>query len=277
MSPPKPPAVRQPTKRKTRSVFTPGTVPVTASTPASTSTSASTTTVPSLVALTVAIPPDTSSSSTDTTAPLTSPALSTAASSSSSSSTTRKQPKSGVTNEEAYEKLCSGDYILEDPDKKWSCPAWKSFKLVVEDKTFKKVGVVQCQRCLKCLAHSSDSGPSSLAKHLRGACRVPDAAAKECVIVPKRMKDHLAAKLAEKCARDLSSISGAVGEGMANVVQAALDIGSACPGAQAADLMPCFNTVRRKLVDEADECRAKVVARMREAIADGRCAATTDM
>ncbi|KAK3914509.1 Transposable element Hobo transposase [Frankliniella fusca] len=176
-----------------------------------------------------------------------------------------------------YEKLCDQDYALEDPEKDWRSPAWHTFKPVIDDKK-NKAGWAQCQVCFKCLKYdTTDTGISGLLKHSRSGTACKRQMFDTPVLVPKVLKDNLHNKLAEKCARDLSSINGVVGVGMTNVVQAGIDIGTACPGVRAAELMPCFNTVRRKLCYLADERRKVVVAGMKEAIADGRCSATTDM
>ncbi|KAE8746809.1 hypothetical protein FOCC_FOCC006444 [Frankliniella occidentalis] len=185
-----------------------------------------------------------------------------------------------ITSQQAFERLAAGTYKLKDPPTSWPADCWKSFRLVVDANTDADTKNVQCQRCFKCMAfNEGDSGNSSLTKHLNQSCRVrlPSSDPARRVIVPKRIKDVLVDKLAEKCARDLSSLNSTVGVGMTGVVQAALDIGSACPGAQAVDIMPSASTVRQRLCDLTDAARAQVVVKMRAAIQDKRCSATTDM
>ncbi|KAK3924635.1 Transposable element Hobo transposase [Frankliniella fusca] len=252
--------------------------------------------VPLLTPLTVSVRPPESSPPTSSDL---SPASSDISSVSTSTSTTPtpssslparkgRKRKSGISGDEAAAGLASGQYKLKPPPKSWTAPCWSTFQLVVvDDPTEAETGNVQCQRCFMCFAFDSNNttGSSSLTKHARAGCRVPQADSTRSVLVPARMKNMLFEKLAEKCARDLSSLHSAVGPGMTGVVQAALDIGSACPGARAADIMPTANTVRRHLTDMADEARAEVVVRLREAISrhvrlairDDRCSATTDM
>ncbi|KAE8737430.1 hypothetical protein FOCC_FOCC017106 [Frankliniella occidentalis] len=58
------------------------------------------------------------------------------------------------------------------------------------------------------------------------------------------------------------------GAGHGGRIQAAIDIGSASPGARAEDVMPCANTVRNRITDLAAEFRAEVMKRIKEAISD---------
>ncbi|KAK3910741.1 Zinc finger MYM-type protein 1, partial [Frankliniella fusca] len=88
-------------------------------------------------------------------------------------------------------------------------------------------------------------GISSLLKHVNSTSACTRPLSNDIVLVPKALKDNLVKRLAEKSARELSSIHTSVGEGMSNVVQAAIDIGTACPGARAADVMP--ETASRKV------------------------------
>ncbi|KAK3921660.1 Transposable element Hobo transposase [Frankliniella fusca] len=170
----------------------------------------------------------------------------------------------------------------------WPSTVWQSFEVVIDVSPGGgggEVGAAQCQRCGKCLAFNDAIGISSLSKHLRSkACSRllgPSGAGAggggRPVLVAKSLKSALHNKLAEKCARDLSSLHSATGPGMAGVVQAAINIGSACPGARAEDVMPCANTVRNRITDLAAELRAEVMQRIKEAINDDRCSATTDM
>ncbi|KAK3932731.1 Merozoite surface protein 1 [Frankliniella fusca] len=205
--------------------------------------------VPLLTPLTVSVRPPESSPSTSSDL---SPASSDISSVSTSTSTTPtpssslparkgRKRKSGISGDEAAAGLASGQYKLKQK-KILDRPL-----VVVDDPTEAETGNVQCQRCLMCFAFDSNNttGSSSLTKHARAGCRVPRADSTRSVLVPARMKNMLFEKLVEKCARDLSSLHSAVGPGMTGVVQAALDIGSACPGARAADIMPTANTVRR--------------------------------
>ncbi|KAK3907821.1 Transposable element Hobo transposase, partial [Frankliniella fusca] len=221
--------------------------------------------------------PGTTPGSTPGSTPVSTPGGSTPRARPRARASTSTTSSSTLTSKMVYEKLCDQDYALEEPEKDWRSPAWHTFKPVIDDKK-KKVGWAQCQVCFKCLKYdTTDTGISGLLKHTRSGTACKRQISDTPVLVPKVLKDNLHNKLAEKCARDLSSINGVVGVGMTNVVQAGIDIGTACPGARAAELMPCFNTVRRKLCDLADEGRKVVVAGMKEAIADGRCSATTDM
>ncbi|KAK3925939.1 Transposable element Hobo transposase [Frankliniella fusca] len=248
---------------------------------------------PPLVSLTVIIPgstDDASASSPSTSSPLSAPSTPAPSTSSSTSSSTTgrvhgRRPcteKSGrsIEAQEAYDGLCMDPprYILKDPKPEWFSPVWKVFKVIYDPSKKVDVGAAQCQRCYKVLKYDiKGSGISSLLKHVNSTSACTRPLSNDIVLVPKALKDNLVKRLAEKSARELSSIHTSVGEGMSNVVQAAIDIGTACPGARAADVMPCFNTVRKKLSDLADEERGVVVAEIKEAIADDRCSATTDM
>lgn len=185
-------------------------------------------------------------------------------------------------------KLNSGLYRTikkSSSGKRAPSKAWHSFNLVVNEAGL-EVGAVQCTNCLTLLTYKASNGPSHLVKHTDSYCpgtalnRTSDEPYRPTDTLPASVKSTLIEKLAEVCGEEMCTPEVVTCPAMVRVIQAALDIGRAYGASgkiNAAELMPHRTTVTRHLKDMAKDKRKELVERVKHAIKEKRCHATTDM
>ncbi|KAK3907808.1 Transposable element Hobo transposase [Frankliniella fusca] len=147
-------------------------------------------------------------------------------------------------------------------------------------------GYLYCVSCKQVKSYVSSKGTSGLSRHpcVKKAEAARLAAPPEDTplpplnqIVPGKVKSEVLKMSTLYCATDLASFQSVEGEGFLNLAQSFVDIGATHGRLDVRRMVPHRTTVTDKLEEIAGDIKLKFVPRAREAIAAGRCAATTDM
>ncbi|KAK3917805.1 Transposable element Hobo transposase [Frankliniella fusca] len=157
---------------------------------------------------------------------------------------------------------------------------WDTFHLVKDRATGLEVGTAMCIRC-ECVL-SFKSGSSSLKKHrdyhctsTLGSMAGPGAPFRP---VPGALREMFTDKMAKTCALTMGPIQLLTSPAVVSLIQTAVDISVRCKGrVNVKELMPHATTVVNRIDARAEHMRKVVVPRIKQAIADSRCQASTDM
>ncbi|KAK3931917.1 Transposable element Hobo transposase, partial [Frankliniella fusca] len=161
-----------------------------------------------------------------------------------------------------------------------SSNVWNSFHVVKDRATNLEVGTAICIFC-ECVL-SIRSGTSSLNKHrlhhCTGSMGDQTGSSGQFRLVPGPLRDVFIDKVADTCALTMGSIKLLTSPAVVELIQVAVDISSRCKGrVDMQQLMPCATTVINRIDARAQSMMTKLVPRVKQAIAEGRCQASTDM
>ncbi|KAK3912065.1 Transposable element Hobo transposase [Frankliniella fusca] len=173
-------------------------------------------------------------------------------------------------------------YFTEPQSKPGSSSlVWTTFHVVKDRVTNMEVGTAMCIACGNVL--SMKSGISSLKKHQVHHCTGSLGGEGEPGTgvfrpVPGALREVFIDKMADTCALSMGSINLLTSPAVVELIQVAVDISARCKGrVDVQELMPHPGAVVTRIDTRAQSKREILVPRVKKAIAEGRCQASTDM
>ena len=173
--------------------------------------------------------------------------------------------------------IVSRKIVVKDEPKKKS-EVWSAFSALYYAESNDYVGYVKCKKSEKIFKHHmSNSGTSHLLKHANschkdagGAFSTSQSSItafyKKKTPAPRTAKEKLHLACVEFVCRDLRPLKSVEGAGMVNLVQAAIDVGAQHGKLDAKCVLPSRNTLKRKLVESAAECKISLSDSIKAAI-----------
>ena len=154
--------------------------------------------------------------------------------------------------------------------------AWESFHVVVDATSNIEVGAVQCVKCSYLLKTQADGCTSTMTRHLRERCG-GELGQRKRPLPSVKAKQQGKDAVGKACAEDMLSFEAVAGsEGMLDLLQSMVDIGSTYGRVDVRELLPEPCTISEHVKKEAKKIRAKIIPAIKKAMRDGACAATID-